>query len=316
MSAVHDHRHAHQHAVDRDTDRRYLVGALALIAGYMVVELVVGILANSLALISDAGHMLTDAGALALALIAVRLARRPAAGSYTFGWKRAEILSAQLNGLTLLALVGYFGYEGIRRLTDPPDVHGPSVVVTGLIGVAVVLVATWLLSKANRRSLNVEGAFQHVLNDLYATAAMTVSGAVVWLTGFTRADAIAALFIAVLLAKAAWSLLRDSSRVLLEAAPLGIDPAEVGPALMAARSVVEVHDLHIWTVTSGYPALSAHVLVEPGEDCHLIRAELERLLAREYGITHTTLQVDHVPDGCRTRVDGCGTECGSAPVQD
>ncbi|SEL99398.1 cation diffusion facilitator family transporter [Nonomuraea pusilla] len=307
MSAGHGHGHGHGHGVSANADRRYLAGALALILAYMAAEVVAGIAANSLALISDAAHMLTDASAIALALIAMRIAARPARGAYTFGWKRAEILSAQINGLTLLLLVAYFVYESVRRLAEPPEVQGPVVVVTAVAGIVVNAAAAWLLSRADRRSLNVEGAFQHVLNDMYAFIATAVSGVVVWLTGFTRADAIAALVVAALMLKAGWALLRDSARVLLQAAPSDLDPDEIGRVLAADPDVVEVHDLHVWTVTSGYPTLSAHVIVARGSDCHRVRTRLADLLHERFAIGHTTLQVDHgEPDRERHCVDPHG----------
>ncbi|MFG1700108.1 cation diffusion facilitator family transporter [Nonomuraea sp. NPDC049309] len=290
---VHGHGHGHGHALSPDADRRFLWGALALICCFMVAEVVAGVAANSIALISDAAHMLTDASAIALALLAARIAARPAKGAYTFGYKRAEILSAQINGVTLLLLVAYFVYEAVQRILQPPDVHGPLVVVTAVAGIAVNAGAAWLLSKANRRSLNVEGAFQHVLNDMYAFIATALSGLVVWLTGFRQADAIAALVVAALMFKAGWGLLRDSGRVLLQAAPSDLDPDEIGRLLASDADVEEVHDLHVWTVTSGYPTLSAHVLVSRGSDCHKVRTRLADLLHEKFAIGHTTLQVDH-----------------------
>ncbi|MEV6157080.1 cation diffusion facilitator family transporter [Nonomuraea sp. NPDC052129] len=291
------HGHGHGHAVSAQADRRYLSGALALIVGFMAVEVVIGVIAGSLALISDAGHMLTDAMALMFALIAMRIAARPPRGGFTYGLKRAEIVSAQVNGITLLLLAAYFIFEGIRRLIEPGQVEGLFVVATGLAGIAVNVAATWLLSKANRSSLNVEGAFQHILNDLYAFIATTLAGLVVWLTGWTRADAVAALVVAALMLKAGWGLVRDSGRVFMEAAPPELDPAEVGRQVVALDAVVEVHDLHIWEVTSGYLSLSAHVLVTPGADCHAARMAVEGYLNDEHGIEHTTLQIDHAtPD--------------------
>lgn len=298
--------HGHGHGHSAESDRRYLIAALALIVCFMAVEVVAGVVAGSIALISDAAHMLTDATAIGLALVAMRFAARPARGAYTFGWKRAEILSAQVNGVTLLLLVGYFGFEAVRRLLAPPEVSGPIVAVTAAVGIAVNALATWLLSRADRRSLNVQGAFQHVLNDLYAFLAAGVSGVVVWVTGFRQADSIAALVVAALMLKAAWSLLRDSGRVLLQAAPSDLDPDEIGRVLAADRDVVEVHDLHIWTVTSGYPTLSAHVIVARGADCHATRLRLAGLLHDRFDIGHTTLQVDHGTDrGTAGEVEHC-----------
>jgi cobalt-zinc-cadmium efflux system protein len=288
--------HGHAHPAGT-ADRRRLQIALALILGFMAVEVVAGILASSLALLSDAAHMLTDAGAIALALGAARLAARPAAGGYTFGLKRAEILSAQLNGATLLALAAVILYEGIRRLFDPPDVEGATVLVVAIAGIAVNLAATSVLSGANRRSLNVEGAFQHVLTDLFAFVATAVAGAVVLVTGFTRADGIAALMVAGLMLRSGWALLRDSGRVLLEAAPKDLDPDEIGRTLAAQDHVVEVHDLHVWEVTSGMPSLSAHVTVRAGCDTQAHRRRLADLLRERFGIDHTTLQVEARHEG-------------------
>ncbi len=289
------HGHGHGHGVGRTADRRWLAAALALIVTFMAVEFVVGLLAGSLALISDAAHMLTDAAAIALALVAIRLAARPARGGYTYGLQRAEILSAQGNGITLLLLAAWFVYEGIRRLIEPPAVAGGLVLVTALLGIVVNVGATWCVSRADRSSLNVEGAFQHILNDLYAFIATAIAGLVVLTTGFARADALAALVVACLMVKAGWGLLRDSGRIFLEAAPRGVDPDRVGADLAAVEGVAEVHDLHIWEITSGEPALSAHVIVRPEVDCHAARIAIEQVL-RADRITHTTLQVDHEED--------------------
>jgi cobalt-zinc-cadmium efflux system protein len=287
------HHHHHDHGISADADRRRLAIALALIVGFMCVEVVVGIAADSLALLSDAAHMLSDAAALALALVAIRLARRPAAGAMTYGLGRAEILAAAVNGSTLLVLGLFIVYEGIRRLADPPEVEGIAVLVVAIAGIAVNLVATWLLARANRRSLNVEGAYQHILTDLIAFIATAIAGAVILATGFARADGIAALLVAAIMLRAAYGLLRESGRVFLEASPRGVDPGEVGRRMAALPGVTEVHDLHVWEVTSGFPALSAHVLVGADNDCHNARRALERMLHDEFGIDHTTLQVDH-----------------------
>jgi cobalt-zinc-cadmium efflux system protein len=279
--------------VSADVDRRWLTLALSLIAVFMAGEVVVGLIARSLALLSDAAHMLTDAGAIVLALVAMRLAARPPKGGYTFGLKRAEILSAQANGLTMLLLGGWLGVEAVRRLIDPPDVTGGLVLGTALVGIVVNLGAAWAMSRANRSSLNVEGAFQHILNDLFAFIATAIAGVVMVFTGFTRADPIATLIVVALMVKAGVGLIRASGRIFLEAAPTGIDPPALGARLAGVPDVVEIHDLHVWEITSGEPALSAHVLVAERRDCHAVRATIEDLLRREYRITHSTLQVDH-----------------------
>ncbi|MFE7889320.1 cation diffusion facilitator family transporter [Streptomyces sp. NPDC057412] len=285
----------HSHGVSADSDRRWLAIALALITGFMAIEVVIGIIAQSLALISDAAHMLTDAVSIVLALIAMRLAARPARGVYTYGLKRAEILSAQANGLTLLLLGAWLAYEAVHRLIDPPEVEGGLMLATALAGIVVNVAAAWCISKANRSSLNVEGAYQHILNDLFAFIGTAVAGLVVVLTGFARADGIATLVVVALMFKAGYGLMRESGRIFLEAAPANIDPDVLGDKLVAQPAVVEVHDLHVWQITSGQAALSAHILVESGGDCHAVRRDLEELLRHDYGITHTTLQVDHTP---------------------
>ncbi len=296
--------HGHGHGVTPSADRRWLATALALIAAFMVVELVVGLIAGSLALISDSAHMLTDAAAIALALVAIQLAARPVSGGYTYGLKRAEILSAQANGITLLLLAAWFCYEGVRRLIEPPPVEGGLVLVTALVGIVVNIAAAWCVSKANRTSLNVEGAFQHILNDLFAFIATAIAGLVVLTTGFARADAIAALVVAALMIKAGWGLIRESGRIFLEAAPRDVDPDRIGAELAAVDGVAEVHDLHIWEITSGEPALSAHVLVLPDVDCHNARVAIEDVLHADH-ITHTTLQVDHQEVGAGVNVAHC-----------
>jgi cobalt-zinc-cadmium efflux system protein len=292
---AHDH-HRHVEA-GSPADRRRLQVALALILGFMVVEVVVGLLASSLALLSDAAHMLTDAGSIGLALFAASLAARPAAGGFTFGFRRAEILSAQVNGATLVALAAVIVYEGVRRLVEPPDVEGAAVLVVALVGIVVNVAATWVLAGADRRSLNVEGAFQHVLTDLFAFIATAVAGAVILATGFARADGIAALIVAALMLRSGFRLLRDSGRVLLEAAPRDLDPAEIGRTLAAQPHVVEVHDLHVWEVTSGLPSLSAHVTVGAGCDTQVHRRKLADLVRERFGIDHTTLQVEARHEG-------------------
>jgi cobalt-zinc-cadmium efflux system protein len=282
---------AHLHG--REQDSRALKRALALIATFMAGEIVAGVLASSLALLSDAAHMLTDAGALALSLAAARLASRPAGGAMTYGMGRAEILSAQANGVTLLILALVIVYDAIRRLTSPPAVGGWTVVGVALAGVAVNLLAARILSAEHERSLNLEGSYRHILTDLYGFITTAIAGVVIVATGFRRADPIASLIICALMLQAAYTLLKSSGRVFMEAAPSGLDPREIGTVLAAQPGVVEVHDLHVWEVTSGFPALSAHVVVRAGEDCHELRRDLQRVLQQRFDLRHTTLQVDH-----------------------
>ncbi len=285
------HGHDHVHA-SRETDQRALKLALGLILAFMAGEVAAGAVSGSLALLSDAAHMLTDAAALGLALAAARLASRPAQGAMTYGLGRVEILSAQANGVTLLVLGLLIVYDAIRRLVNPGHVSGGVVLVVALVGIAVNLLAARILA-GGTRSLNVEGAYRHILTDLFAFIATAVAAIVILGTGFSRADAIASLLIAALMIHSAYGLLIASGRVFMEAAPAGLDPERIGRALAAQVGVVEVHDLHVWEVTSGFPALSAHVVVRAGDDCHERRRVLQKLLAERFEIEHTTLQVDH-----------------------
>ena len=307
----------HEHGPAPGADVRWLSGALALILAFMAGEVLAGLAAHSLALISDAAHMLTDAASIALVIVTARLAARPPAGGYTYGLKRTEIMSAQANGITLVLLAIWLGYSAIRRLVTPLPVAGGTMLVVALVGIAVNVAATMLIARADSgsgapRSLNLAGAFQHTLTDLYAFIATAVAGLIILLTGFNRADAIATLIVVALMLHAGAGLIRDSGRIFLEAAPAGLSPAAVGAAMAARPQVTEVHDLHIWEITSGLPAASAHVLVTPGSDCHAIRADLEAFLAREYGITHATLQVDHAPVAAGP--DGRAAGAGDIPA--
>jgi cobalt-zinc-cadmium efflux system protein len=281
--------HSHHH-----TDaRRPLALALALILALMAGEVVFGVLAGSLALLADAGHMLTDAAALALALGAASFALRPARGRWTFGYRRLEILAAQINGITLLVVGVVIVYTAVGRLIEPPEVRGGIVLVVALVGIAVNLAATALLARPSRESLNVRGAFLHVATDLAAFAGTAVAGALVLATGWDRFDPLASLVVAALIFWSSFVLLRESTRILLEVAPR--EPRELAETMLAVPHVTEVHDLHVWTVGSGFPSLSAHVLVEPGADCHGIRQELADLLRERFGLAHSTLQVEHGP---------------------
>ena len=286
-----DQPHDHTHRLT--ADRRALTLALVLVLTVMAGEIVAGIVGGSLALLADAGHMLTDAAALAFALFAAAMSARPAAGRWTFGYSRLEILAAQANGLTLGLVALWVVWSAIHRLVDPRDVDGGLVLVVALAGAAASLAASLVLARASRESLNVRGAFLHVLTDVAAFGAAALAGALILATGWDRFDPIASLVVAALMLWSSAQLLRESTAIFLERAPIDADPDAIGRALVAEEDVVEVHDLHVWTVTSGFPALSAHVLVAPAADCHAARRRLERTLAERFGLTHTTLQVDH-----------------------
>ena len=294
--AIHGHDHDHDHGPARYGSARALAVVLALTATLMVVEIVGGILTDSLALLADAGHMLSDASSAGLALFAIWLARRPATPARSFGYKRAEILAALANGVLLVVVAVWILIEAWRRLDEPPEVLGGWMLAVALVGLVSNAIAMGVLLRSERESLNVEAALRHVLADLLGSGGVVVAALIVVTTGWNQADPIVSAAIALLVLASSWTILRDSISILLEAAPRGIDPKHVEAAIVRSPGVVSVHDLHVWTITSGFPALSAHVLVGAGEDCHGRRRELELLLQERFGIDHTTLQVDHAQE--------------------
>ena len=287
---AHDHDHA------RVDSRRALAIALALTAGFTVVEVVGGIAAGSLAVLADAVHMLSDNVAIALSLVAVWLAAKPSTPERTYGYKRAEVLAALANGALLVALAIWIFVESIMRFRDPGDPLGGWMLAIALLGLCVNLASGAVLARARRGSLNVEAALRHVAADVLGSIGVAVAAVVILTTGWDQADPVVSIVIGVLVLASAWSILRDSTEILLESTPRGLDVDALGRRLAGAPGVVEVHDLHVWTITSGFTALSAHVLVRPGEDCHGRRRELERMVHDEFAIEHTTLQVDHAAD--------------------
>lgn len=292
--------HPHTEVVHTDqgrgADRRALAAVLALTATFMVAEVVGGLLTGSLALLADAGHMLSDAFSLGLALFAVWLAQRPATPNRSFGYKRAEILAALFNGVTLVAISIWIFVEAYQRLREPPEILGGWMLVIAALGLLVNVAGALILSRSGGESLNLQGAFRHVIADTLGSVGAIAAALVILATGWRYADPIISVLIGLLVLASSWKLLRDSTNILLEGTPPGIDAGKVGRSMAGLEGVEEVHDLHIWTITSGFPALSAHVLVGREENCHVRRRDLEQFLAREYGIEHTTLQVDHLGD--------------------
>ena len=310
---THGHEHGHAHRPSSDADGRWLVAAFGVVMAFMIGEVVAGIAAHSLALLSDAGHMITDAAALLVAVISARIARRPARGAYTYGFSRVDALSGQANGITLVLLAGWFGVEAVHRLVHPSAVHAGVVTVVALAGVVVNLVATALAGRADRGSLNVRGALAHLVTDIWAFGATFVAGVVILLTGWSRADAIATIGVGLLMAWTGWGLIRAAGRVFLEAAPRGLDPQALGTELAAIEGVSELHDLHIWQIGSGESAVSAHVLVRVPYDCHEVSGRLRGLLAHQYGIGHVTLQADHA-DSLTHHAQDCADSHGEVHV--
>ena len=291
-----DHAHSHTHDHGRGADRRALAAVFALTATFVVAEVVGGLITGSLALLADAGHMLSDALSLGVALFAGWLADRPATPNRSFGYKRAEILAALFNGVTLVAISVWIFVEAYRRFSEPPEVLGGWMLVVAVLGLLVNITGVVILSRSGGESLNVQGALRHVLADVLGSVGAIAAAIIILLTGWRYADPTISLLIGLLVLGSSWKLLRESTNILLEGTPPGIDAARVGNGMAGLKGVKEVHDLHIWTITSGFPALSAHVLVGHDEDCHARRRDLEELLARDYGIKHTTLQVDHTGD--------------------
>jgi len=301
----------HVHRTNPEHDQRWLAAALCVIAGFLVAEVTVGILARSLALIGDAGHMLTDAASLAVAIVAARLVRRPAAGAYTYGFTRVDALSAQANGITLVLLACWLAISAVRRLLHPASVAGGPVLSVALVGVAVNLLAVWLAGRADRSGLNVRGALAHLISDLWAFLATAIAGLLILLadwrgvTGWQRADPIAALVVAGLMVHTGYGLIRAAGRIFLEAAPAGTDPSDIGRAMAAVPGVKEVHDLHVWDLGAGAAALSAHLVVEDSFDCHEVARGVRDVLAGRHQIGHATLQADHQHPGRPLIADDC-----------
>ena len=285
--------HHHHHAPDRASSTRALGFALAMTALLAAVEAVGGVLTGSLALLADAGHMVSDAASLALALVAVALARRPATPQRSFGLQRAEILAALANGVGLVLIAAWIVWEAVERLGEPGEVLAGPMLGVAVAGLAVNAGSALVLARGAEESLNRSAALRHVLADALGSVGAIVAALVILTTGWRYADPLVSMLIAALVLASSRSILRDSLRVLLEEAPPGIDVGEVGRRMVGVDGVREVHDLHVWTITSGFPALAAHVLVGAGCDCHETRRVLEGMLRGEFAIEHTTLQVDH-----------------------
>jgi cobalt-zinc-cadmium efflux system protein len=292
--------HDHGNEPGREVDQRALAAVFVLTTVFMVSEVVGGLLTGSLALLADAGHMISDAFSLGVALFAVWLAERPATPNRSFGYKRAEILAALFNGVTLAAISVWIFIEAYRRLWEPPEILGGWMLAVAALGLVVNVAAAFILSRSGGESLNLQGVLRHVVADVLGSVGAIAAALVILTTGWRYADPAISAFIGLLVLASSWKLLRDSSNILLEGTPPGMDASKVGRSMAGLEGIEEIHDLHIWTITSGFPALSAHVLVGREENCHARRRDLEELLAREYGIEHTTLQVDHAGDHAAT----------------
>ena len=303
--------HDHSHAASRAGDRRRLHWVLLVTGVVLVVELIGAWIAGSLALLADAGHMATDAAGIVLALGASYLATRPATPRSTFGWHRVEILAALVNSLLLLGVCGYLAIAGVRRLGDPSPVDPEPLVLFALVGLAANALSAVILARADRESLNVRGARLEVFGDLLGSVLAVLAGVVIWATGWDRADAVASLLIAALILPRSWALLRDSTAILLERTPPGVDLDDVRRHLEAMEGVVDVHDLHAWMITSGMPSLSAHVTVTKRalakQGVGPILDSLSHCVAEHFDIQHATFQLE--PETHRSHEDLGDADC-------
>jgi cobalt-zinc-cadmium efflux system protein len=277
--------------------------ALAINAALFLAEAVGGILTGSLAVLADAGHLLSDLGSIVLALLAARLAAMPAVGRRTFGYQRSEVLAALVNGLLLVAVGVGVAVAAFGRLSDPPSIDGAGVLVLGLLGLAGNLAATLVLARGERQDLNLEGVLRHSAADAAGSFGVVLAGAFVLLGGSPLVDPIVGLLIAALVLASSWRLLKEPLDVLMESAPADLDIDRVGATICAEEGVRSVHDLHVWTVTAGFGAIAAHVVVAPEADRDLIRRRLELLLRESFGIEHTTLQMEEEAEQGLLRVE-------------
>jgi cobalt-zinc-cadmium efflux system protein len=283
-------QHGHSHAPGRETNRSRLTIALAINLALVVAGVAGTVAFHSLALLADAGHILSDVGAIALAMFAAAMAVRPASGRRTFGFYRTEILAALANGIALVAVAVFVFVESVMRLSSPSNVDGLGVLIIGAVGLVGNVAATVALAGGDREDINLEAVLRHSAGDALGSLGVVVSGTLVLAAGWDRADPIAGLVIGVLILFGSWRLIKEPIDVLMESAPEGLDVQEIGIAMAAVEGVREVHDLHIWTVTSGFPALAAHLTVAPERDRDEVRHAVEDVLQERFGIDHTTLQ--------------------------
>ncbi len=283
--------HGHDHAPGREANRARLTVALAINLVLVVAGVVGTVVFHSIALLADAGHVLSDVGAIGLAMFAAAMAARPARGRRTFGYYRTEILAALVNGLVLVAVAVVVFVEGVMRLSNPSDVHGLGVLIVGAVGLVGNVAATAALAGGDREDINLEAVLRHSAGDALGSLGVVISGALVLAFGWDRADPITGMLIGVLILLGSWRLIKEPVDVLMEAAPAELDVQEIGTAMVSVDGVREVHDLHVWTVTSGFPALAAHVRTDPARDVDEVRHSLEQMLVERFQIEHTTLQV-------------------------
>ncbi|MBB6099235.1 cobalt-zinc-cadmium efflux system protein [Deinobacterium chartae] len=296
MAHSHDHNHDHNHA--HGSDRRRLGIALGLTATLMVAEIVGGLASGSLALLSDAGHMASDAVALILSLTAAYVAARPASARRSYGWRRSEVLAALANAAGLLAVTAWILLEAAERLRNPHPIEGGLMLGVAVAGLLANAASAWVLHGGHRHSLNVRGAFLHVIGDLLGSVGAIIAALVVLLTSYTAADPIISVLVALLIARSAWTLLKEALEVLMESSPKGTDPATIRRSLEGVPGVRGVHDLHLWSISSGFPVMTAHLELHAGSDASRVLRTAREILSRRFGLTHVTLQLEAESCGC------------------
>ncbi|AZU63941.1 cation diffusion facilitator family transporter [Neobacillus mesonae] len=295
----HGHGHGHSHGHSHTSNKKALFSAFLLIAAFMVVEVIGGFLTNSLALLSDAGHMLSDAAALGLSFFAIKLGEKAVSQEKTYGYKRFEIIAAALNGLTLIVISLFIFYEAIHRFFAPPEVQSTGMLIISVIGLLVNIVAAWILMSGDKdENLNVRSAFLHVIGDMLGSVGAIIAALLIMFFGWGIADPIASVIVAVLILISGWRVMKDSFHILMEGAPTQINSNDVKVALQKVPLVQEVHDLHIWTITSGYPVLSCHITIANNGIHDEILAQSQKILHDEFHIEHSTIQVEKAANGC------------------
>jgi cobalt-zinc-cadmium efflux system protein len=302
----HNHSHGHGHHHHHSSNKKALLVSFLLIASFMVIEVIGGLVTNSLALLSDAGHMLSDAAALGLSYLALRLGERKATKSKTYGYKRFEIIAASINGVTLIVISIYIFYEAFHRIINPPEVKSLGMLLISVLGLVVNIIAAWILMSGDKdENLNVRSAFLHVIGDMLGSAGAITAALLIYFFDWGIADPIASIIVAVLIIISGWRVTRESFHILMEGTPSQIDMKDVKNALLKIPKVCGVHDLHIWTITSGFPTLSCHVVISEGATHDDVLMLAQSMLHDQYGIEHSTIQVERKESGCPNPHDSC-----------
>ena len=306
MGHGHSHGHSHGHNHANTNNKKVLLLSFILISTYMVVEVIGGIVTNSLALLSDAGHMLSDAAALGLSLFAIKLGERKATEGKTFGYKRFEIIAAALNGITLILISVYIFYEAYQRFLNPPEVKSLGMLTISIIGLLVNIIAAWLLMKGDKdENLNVRSAFLHVLGDMLGSVGAIAAALLIYFFDWGIADPIASVIVSILIIISGWRVTRDSFHILMEGAPVQVKMEEVKSSLFEISKVKDIHDLHVWSITSGVLMLSCHITIDEDGVHDTVLHEAQSILHEQFGVDHSTIQIEKNGFGCPSQHGTC-----------